>query len=232
MVLTREIREEIEFAVNQAVSQTIKSDSLINQIVNKVTEALAKTLEQKLMKVVSTVAELEQNYTDMNEKFKSMENKLEIAEKEKYEMEDKVDQMDQATRSCNLRVFSLKEKPNEITKEEIKKIINSKMSLNLTDGDISNCYRVGRKVENKTRGIFLKLNSLELKQIIYGKKKLLKGTGIVIKEDLSEARVKQVNVAIEKFGLKNVWTNNGKIYFNNSNKVHIMKTRKDFEKFL
>ncbi|KAG5874441.1 hypothetical protein JTB14_016989 [Gonioctena quinquepunctata] len=135
MVITREIREEIESVVNQAVSKIIKSDSLISQIVNKVTEAIARTIDQKLSKVESTVAEIKQNHVKMYEnfenKFKLLENEIKTVKDEKTKMEDKMDQMDQATRSCNLRIFSLKEKPNEDTREELKKILNTKMSLNL-----------------------------------------------------------------------------------------------------
>ncbi|KAG5872048.1 hypothetical protein JTB14_008340 [Gonioctena quinquepunctata] len=44
------------------------------------------------------------------------------------------------------------------------------------------------------------------------KKKLLKGTGIIIREDLTKSRVELLNDTISKFGLKQVWTESGKIY--------------------
>ncbi|CAH1173915.1 unnamed protein product [Phaedon cochleariae] len=236
MVLTRDVREEIESAVNQAVSKSIKSDFLIDQIVSKVTEAIIKTIDHKLLKMESTVAELEQNFAILNEKFenkfKTMEDEMKTTVRMKNKMEDRIDQMDQATRVCNLRIFSLKEKTNENTREEVKKILNTKMSLNLADQDISICYRIGKRVENKPRGIFMKLSNLESKQAIYEKKKLLKGTGVVIREDLTGPRVKQLNTAIEKFGIKNVWTLNGKIYINKNNKVYIIKNREDFTNIL
>nr|CAH7749740.1 unnamed protein product [Callosobruchus chinensis] len=56
--------------------------------------------------------------------------------------------------------------------------------------------------QNRTRGVLLKLSRPSLKQAIYNKKKLLKGSGIVIKEDLTENRMKLLEAAIEKTSLK------------------------------
>nr|CAH7754393.1 unnamed protein product [Callosobruchus chinensis] len=58
--------------------------------------------------------------------------------------------------------------------------------------------------QNRTRGVLLKLSRPLLKQAIYNKKKLLKGSGIVIKEDLTENRMKLLEAAIEKTSLKSV----------------------------
>nr|CAI5862648.1 unnamed protein product [Callosobruchus analis]CAI5865949.1 unnamed protein product [Callosobruchus analis] len=48
--------------------------------------------------------------------------------------------------------------------------------------------------------------------LVYNKKKMLKGTRMVIKEDLTARRLKIVKTASDKYGFKNVWTVNGKIF--------------------
>ena len=40
-----------------------------------------------------------------------------------------------------------------------------------------------------------------------------KGTGITIREDLSPLRLQDLQRAIQKYGLKNVWTEDGKIVY-------------------
>nr|CAH7713345.1 unnamed protein product [Callosobruchus chinensis] len=51
-----------------------------------------------------------------------------------------------------------------------------------------------------------------VKMLAYNKKKMLKGTRMVIKEDLTALRLKIVKTASDKYGFKNVWTVNGKIF--------------------
>nr|CAI5854250.1 unnamed protein product [Callosobruchus analis] len=64
MVITREIREEIESAVNNAVSRCMKNDTFISEIATKVTEAIAKTMEQTVLKFETAVAEFEKRHID------------------------------------------------------------------------------------------------------------------------------------------------------------------------
>lgn len=228
MVLTRETREEIELAVSKA----IKNDLLISQIAKKVTEAIIQTMENKLLNIETSVAELKEDYGKMNtkieDKTKYLQNKINILSGERDEMESKIDQMDQATRSSNLRVFSMKETSKEDTRKVLIETLNKNMSLNLIESDILLCYRIGKSEQKKSRGVFLKLKDLETKKMIYSKKKLLKGTGIVIREDLTSLRVNLLNEAIRIQGLKNVWTEHGKIYVNKDSKVYIIRNRNDF----
>ncbi|VEN45520.1 unnamed protein product [Callosobruchus maculatus] len=119
----------------------------------------------------------------------SMLLKLEQKDKRINTLEIRLDEMDQACRSANLRIFNLKE-------------VN----------DFEVCHRVGRKEEGKNRPIFIKLVSIEKRNLIYGKKKHLKSTGVVVKEDLTSFIAELLRKTIEKIGLRNVWTENGKIF--------------------
>nr|CAH7757872.1 unnamed protein product [Callosobruchus chinensis] len=74
------------------------------------------------------------------------------------------------------------------------------------------CRRIGKKLTNRPRSILLKLAHVNSKQRICKNKSRLKGSGIVIKEDLSEKRLKLMEVAIEKTSLKQVWSLNGSIF--------------------
>nr|CAI5864414.1 unnamed protein product [Callosobruchus analis] len=213
MVITREIREEIESAVNNAVSRCIKNDTFISEIANKVTKAIEKTMEQTLRKFEEAVAEIEKRHID---RISNIEDMIDKIKQEKFELEEVIDRLDQSSRQCHLRVFGLKEKPNENVAEELKHIFKANMSIDLKDDDIKLCYRVGSRETGKIRNrcVFLKLNNLDTKENVYGKKTFLKGTGIAVREDLTKNRVKLLNGAMEKVGLNNVWTVNGRIYVN------------------
>ncbi|CAG9820710.1 unnamed protein product [Phaedon cochleariae] len=233
MVITREMRDEIELAVSKAVSESIKREINVKEIISKVTQAITKTISDSLSNLEKAVAELKNKTEAENKKLQDKVGKLEQEMKEVVKKtniyEEKLDYMDQNTRLSNLRVFNLNESQEE-PRNEIKNLFQSKMAITLRDEDINLCYRIGKKNDEKPRGIFIKLRSLDLKQNVYSKKKLLKGTGVVIREDLTKTRVQLLNDSIEKFGLKNVWTENGKIYINHNNKVTSIRNKIEFSK--
>nr|CAI5856773.1 unnamed protein product [Callosobruchus analis] len=143
-------------------------------------------------------------------------------------LETRFDEIDQTRRSANLRIFNLKEDNQENIRNDIIELINAKMSLKLTANDFEACHRVGRKEEGKNRGIFVKIASIEKRNSIYAKKKLSKGTGVVVKEDLTSLRAELLRKAIEKIGLRNVWTENWKIFAILNRKKIIVRNIEDF----
>nr|CAI5854777.1 unnamed protein product [Callosobruchus analis] len=64
-------------------------------------------------------------------------------------------------------------------------------------------------------------------QNIFNNKKMLKGSGIVVKEDLTDNRLKLMQAAIEKISLKGVWSYNGTIYVMKDNRRISIKNKDD-----
>lgn len=91
-------------------------------------------------------------------------------------MHKKVDIIEQATKKSNLRIFNCKQTDEKNLKEDMVKFLKEKMAINIKNTDVELCYRVGKGTEgrDKTRGIFMKLATYEMKQIIYEKKRFLK----------------------------------------------------------
>nr|CAI5832978.1 unnamed protein product [Callosobruchus analis] len=82
----------------------------------------------------------------------------------------------------------------------------------------------------RPRGILLKLTSILKKQEIFNKKKNLKGSGIVLEEDLTDHRLKLMEEAVEKTSLKSVWSYNGRVYVMKDGKKINIRNRKDLDK--
>nr|CAH7720377.1 unnamed protein product [Callosobruchus chinensis] len=104
------------------------------------------------------------------------------------------------------------------------------MGFTLTEGDIQSCYRIGQKTEQKSRAIFLSLKGYVIRNKIFNNKKLLKGTRIVIKEDLTTLRVNLISRVIVKTSLKSAWTSEGKIYVKYNGKICKIVSNNDFDK--
>lgn len=161
MVLTRDIREEIESSVSQALNKCMKNDSFIKTIVNKVTEAVIKTINNKLLNLEETVQKFQSKQSelksDLEEKINKLEDEIQEAKLCKRGIEADIERMDQESRRLNLRIFGFEERTKEDTKKELIKFLNSKMSTTLSEEDIEFCFRIGKKIANKNRGILIRL---------------------------------------------------------------------------
>ncbi|XP_045476340.1 uncharacterized protein LOC123682005 [Harmonia axyridis] len=216
MVITREIRDEIASEVNKALKNYLSNESFLKTIADNVSNAIIKTVELKLSHIETTLTNMQADVTNIRDENKVTAEKVDRHTNDflhyKTRMERKYDRIDRYSRKCNLRIFGFEGRPNEQTGESIISFLNSKMSMKLTKDDMEVCYRVGRKGGEKSRAVFLKVNNFNLKDQIYRKKRLLKGTGVVIREDLTSHGVELYSKCVEKAGMKNVWTDSGKVY--------------------
>nr|CAH7748125.1 unnamed protein product [Callosobruchus chinensis] len=78
------------------------------------------------------------------------------------------------------------------------------MKVNIDKMDITAAYRVGQKVNNRPRHILITFRHNVSKMSTYNKKRLLKGTKMVIKEDLTTSRLYVLETASDKYGYRNV----------------------------
>ncbi|CAH1171080.1 unnamed protein product [Phaedon cochleariae] len=237
MVLTRDVTEEIKSAVNSAMMKFLKDETFIKTISDSVAEAVTASMQKKLTLIEQKVTDLNNKMEGMTKEYEQKINNLECVTKtlvtERKTLEKKFDNIEQISKRQNLRIFNVKETKNENVRDDLIQFLNSKMSLNIKSSDMELCYRIGRRDEGnrmKPRGIFLTLKSYDMKQAIYSKKRLLKGTGVVIREDLTKLRLNIFSRTIENTSLKNVWTDEGNIYVNHNNKIIILKSEDDFHK--
>nr|CAI5849075.1 unnamed protein product [Callosobruchus analis] len=147
-----------------------------------------------------------------------MENKV---------LTQRLDDFGQVGRLGNLRIFQLEETPQENLTTEVATTTESRLGIKVSNDDIISCTRVGKMLQSRTRGVLLKLSSPSLKQAICNIKKLLKGSGIVIKKDLTENKRKLVEAEVEKTSLKSVWTYNGRVCELKNNKRVFMNDTDD-----
>lgn len=146
-----------------------------------------------------------------------IEQKLQEQQKQ-YEkqikvLEGKIDTMEQFSRRQNIRVYGIPENADIAVEEQVQNTIEK---LNIKRKKIVECYRIGKingNSRNKPRPIFVQFDNYEDKQEIISNRKKLKGTKINIKEDLTKTRLQIMMKASERYGFKNVWSQNGKIFY-------------------
>lgn len=133
-------------------------------------------------------------------------------------MEQKVDILEQKLKNNNIRLIGVKEVHGEDVFSQVKNIFTDKLNIPVTD-EIASVYRFGKKNKEKSRHIIVSFKEVNFKNIIIGKKKLLKGTRIIMKEDLTNERWKLVRESSDIYGFKNVFTFNGAVFVKSGTSV-------------
>nr|CAH7719783.1 unnamed protein product [Callosobruchus chinensis]CAH7738923.1 unnamed protein product [Callosobruchus chinensis] len=208
-------RNQTEF--ERSLIEALRSNNIANAISEAIITNITKKLAEKFNYYDAKIASLEAEI----QLLKSSCNNTTASRDDSSKIERKVDVLQQQAKNNNIRLMGVKESPNENTLVAVKKIISSKLKINPEelDNNVVTAYRVGQKAEARPRHIIVAFRDNQIKHSIYAKKKMLKGSQIVMKEDLTVERMKIVKEASEKYGFKNVWTFNGNIFVKTDNKV-------------
>lgn len=201
--------DDLKSIVNSSLRQLWVDPDFIRTIVDKVTDGISKEVDKKLLLFENQLMDLGDRHKS---KIINMETELKNLRKENEELKRTIEQLDQNTRKCNLRIFNYPDTTKESTISSLVSFLNSKMNIDLKESDVQECHRIGKPNDKNRRVIFLRLRELQTKHKIYQNKKLLKGTGLVVREDLSSTRRKLMEEAIKRTNIKSVWSQNGIIF--------------------
>nr|CAH7754371.1 unnamed protein product [Callosobruchus chinensis] len=215
---TRQSQADFEQTLIDALKKKNVADSISNVILQTVTAAL----NDKFNYYDDKIAQLETEIANLKLTNERNVGNTPVEGMHQKTMEQKLDNVQQHIKNNNLRLMQVPEAEGENLLDKVYDVFTNKMKVDINKSEITAVYRVGRRNDTKPRHVLVSFNDNSIKMAAYNKKKFLKGTKIVIKEDLTLHRLKAVKVASEKFGFKNVWTVNGNIF---------VKTEKGVEKF-
>ena len=107
------------------------------------------------------------------------------------------------------------ETKTEDINEMVLDVINNKLYIEMSQISIDRKYRLGKRKDpdQKSRAIILKFTRYKNRHHVFTNKKLLKGSGISVKDSLTLKTVEHLKKAREQHGFANVWTLDGKIMF-------------------
>lgn len=192
--------------VKDSIKELLIEDEFINKIAEKVSEKLIQKINE-------------------------LETKTITLEEENCCLKRKINEIEQYTRRPNIRIFGVQEENQEKLTEKILKIFDEKLSLkNLNYRDIETCHRIGRVINGKPRPVFIRFAQYHIKAEVMSKRKGLKGSKIVIVEDLTNEKHTLYRKAANKLGKTNVWTSNGNIMVKINNEICIVKSEDDLDK--
>ncbi|XP_071834553.1 uncharacterized protein [Apostichopus japonicus] len=214
--------------LQEMTSTPVGTDELVSEIMKELTEngdfknLLQNCIEKAINRKLSKLSEEQER---QEAKIFELENQLETAFKDikthtkyladmKSEIEknsDKMNDLDQYSRKNCVRVFGIKENANEKPTELLINLAKNQLGVDITPSSIDRAHRVGTLIENRIRAIIVKFQShKDCKSFIKNRRKL-KGSGIVIKEDLTHHNQQLLKATQNHDLIESAWTSDGKI---------------------
>lgn len=159
----------------------------------------------------------------------TLEKKIDTLQTENRDLKEAVakisDRYEEHTRRSMLRINGVAKTPQENIFDVVVSVIGEKCGIPISTSQINFAYRLNKSNEQKAPTIIVDLQSLSLKNEIFANKKKLKGTGIVMSENLSKHRYELFVKTKGQLGRKRVWTQGGKVFcFHQGRKIHVKTT--------
>lgn len=190
--------------VERCVSEYLSGETVLDRLIKRLADHMKVVIEDAVRAAIvgvnSEVAALRSELSGLRES-----------------VNERTDELEQYQRRNNLRIFGIKETVKEDTDALVVGLCREKLGVQLSEDVICRSHRVGRKMgptedgREVHRPIIVRFISYRDRRLIYGNKKKLKGTGVTIREDLTTQRVKVWREAVQRHGLKNTWTQDGKV---------------------
>ena len=142
-----------------------------------------------------------------------------------------LDEREQYSRRNNVRIFRVGETDNEDTYQLVIDVA-AKLNVNLEYHHIDRSHRIG-KVGDKPRPIIVKFVSYAERSAVFWNTRLLRGTNITTREDLTKVRLSLLKEAVSHFSTKAVWSSDGVVLVNAGKASHFrVKTEGELKKLL
>ena len=160
---------------------------------------------------------------------RELEKRVAHLERENASLHDENDAQEQYSRRNCLLLHGVPETQVD-TDNAVLSVTNEKLGLNLTRECIDRSHRLGHSSSasnGKPRPIIVKLTSYDTRRKIFGAKRQLKGTRLVITENLTKRRSELLQKARLVDGVVATWTIDGRIVclVGNGRKVTVVTDR-------
>jgi hypothetical protein len=201
-----------------AIERSVASALHNNQLIDRIVSGLVDEVSARVIDSLTAALDAANNkIQDLSSEVESL--KLQLADRN-LELSGRIDDLEQHQRRNNLRFYGVPELPDEDTSAVVVDILQKKMGMVIDAELIDTSHRVGGKreaersgAEPRPRPILVRFTHHYHRRRSFSGKRQLKGTGIVIREDLTRQRMEVYLKAKERYGLNKVWTLDGVIHW-------------------
>ena len=157
--------------------------------------------------------ELERENKKKNEKIKELEETIDILTEKNKSLTSDVDELEQYSRRNCLLLHGVQENENKNTDDIVLKTMSEELNIEIKENDLVRTHRIGNRnrKDGQPRAIIVKFTCCAIRNKIYSNQKKLKGKIFLITESLTSRRYNLLKEAQDKYGVKNLWTSDGRI---------------------
>lgn len=204
MVLTQSQVQDVRVVVNDAVKTLIADKDFLLTVAKTVAEVVQNNLQKMFDEQNKLLSEMQQRIASLEE-----QNAQVLVEKNA--LQDELDDLQQYTRRNSIRILGIPEQMGENPVQVVLNLFKEKLKIETETNKIDRAHRVGKISSKYHRCLIVKFISYHERKKVFDMKKLLKGSGIRIVEDLTKRRVEVLNAAKQQYKNENVWTSDGTI---------------------
>lgn len=229
MVLTKAQEIDVKNISQEILKECLFDKTFMHTFASQISDIVIKNLCVEFDKVNKLINCLEIRLNNVEEENKiiisenkALLSKLNALEQQKSNdnlpgcsesatTQTRINDLEQNAKLLQLRVFNVPEERSENLNDILLTIFNKKLGINSCQ--IDKCYRIGplKTNDNKKWPILVKFRSMHDRNNIFYNKKKLKGSKIVIAEELIKPRFELLKLAKEKLGKFKVWSKEGLI---------------------
>ena len=166
-----------------------------------------------------------------SEKVNRMEEQVIALEEENRRLLEKCESIEQYSRRSNIRINGLQQGTEKDMEKRVLKFFQDKLEVDVPSENVDRCHHVGKPKDGR-QGIIVRFSNYKCRQLVITKRRLLKGTGITVTEDLTSSRYKLYRYAVAKFDMRSVWTSDGNVTVCIKNKKHRVFSETDVDSLL
>lgn len=214
------------FDVQEIIDRSIKSLLADKQFLAGISTVVAKTIEESMQPTFNAI---NAKLNEIEDDTKIIKGRYANLIEENAALKIKLDSIEQYSRRSNIRIMGLPEEPKEDIHELVKNFLKQKLSIDPEPGAIDRTHRIGVVRTGSSRQVIVKFVSYQHKRMAIQRRKLLKGTGISISEDLTKERLSLFKSAQSRYGKGNVWTLDGLVWVNHNKKRFVIKCTTELE---
>jgi hypothetical protein len=139
----------------------------------------------------------------------------------------KFEEIDREQRVNNIRILGVDEAPEEDLEKTVIDLARQNLGIELCNRDFDRCFRVGKPAPGAKRAILVRFSSYRTRSRVFAAKTRLKGSKIVVKEDLSPHNYQMLRRAMDKHGPRNVWSSDGRIFVRTGEDKSVIRYSED-----
>lgn len=163
-----------------------------------------------------------------------LKGQLQLIKLHLQQVDNKLDEAEQYSRRNCLLLHGVPETPDEEPHAAAIAVLNGKLNAGLSIRDFDRAHRIGKPkrtaaevVSSGKRPIIIKFLRYQDRDVVWRNKRMLKDSGMLITESLTNIRHRILQEARDRFGPRQVWSQDGRIVVLRSGTKHYIRTSEE-----